>query len=238
MKQLNFIIISLAIGVLLSSCGQSKSSQEPLAAGAASATGILAKCSIDLNRNSELGMKLQQLEDPNLSLRPDLIRIKMIRFPAQFSADEQNVLQFWSRTVTASGTWSAWGVKPRFYFEYQDQQGVTKRTTQSYESVSWANLKQVSAAVGVPAQSAQEFFSRFNLVVQLTQPSQRQTLTLALYQGSRISHEATALAPGFELNPQAFAANHSHLLSNWHPLQNHVNSTAEQLISAARDFCF
>lgn len=229
-------ITLLVLGFILSSCGQSKTSQGQLTDAAVAISGVSARCSVDLNRNSELGMKLQLLEDSNLSLRPDLVRIKMIRFPSNFSLNDQNALQFWSRTVS-NNTWSAWN-KPRFYFEYKDTSGVIRRTTQSYESVSWANLKQVGVAVGISVQSPLDFFNRFNLVVQINQPSQLQTLTLALYQNNLVSHEVTALSPGFELNPQAFAATQSQLLSNWHPLQHLNGATAEQLLTESKNFCF
>lgn len=238
MKSIKMTLLVLNIGLFLSSCGQSKTTQSPLADGSMEASGVTAKCSVDLNRNSELGMKLQQLEDGNLSLRPDLIRIKLIRFPSGFAIHNQNPLQFWSRTVTSAGTWSTWS-KPRFYFEYRDAQGIIRRTNQSYESVSWSDLKQVGLAVGQNIQSPIDFFSRFNLVVQILNPSQRQTLTLALYQNnSQITHEVTALVPGFEINPQAFASTHSSLLSYWHPLQHLANATPEQLVAESKNFCF
>jgi len=233
----------LAGCTLLSACGNSKQrlNQESSTSIANLPAGTaVGKCSADMSNQADFGMKLQAYEHETQGLRSDLVRIKFIRFPRNFSSSEASALQLWTRTIDRAGNWGSWQ-NIRFYFEYTNENGQTLTTPFAYQDITWRDLKKVASSFGLSVTNANSFFNQINLVAQLDINMNAKTITAALYQnGGQNAQHITGLAPIFDANPKTYQQNRPHALVALHPLQSLMNTNFknEQFEFEINKFCF
>lgn len=258
----NTMKLTLAIGALwwLTSCGSSKSSGGGFDSASTDGSVIasdaaIATCSSDVAALADFQVQVMQYGSETVSNKPDLVRVKIVKAPQEYIAEDWEVLMYrW--TVADDGTNQAIDNDPLYFqFERKDTYSTFQQMTSSTAPVSYQAFyggqvqqmvdyaNQFTSYSPLSASSATGFFQKATFLVNLRDlKSAYQVIRIVLKKSGTVMREVDVLIPSFQADPALYNADSRHptALQQLHPLKSKLGGTwtKDQYSEFARSSCF
>jgi hypothetical protein len=245
MKYQNILKTAFLLTILAVATSCSRSATEPLAnlssstnpsdPGTASQVGLLADC----NQKSQGGVtaNLMTYTDPTTKkIRDDYMKLKFIQVPLSFS--QGSYFEFFRGKADAAGQPFLDSVPTKARFETLDGRALTEFSAVIY----WGQVASVAASMALSDPNA--FFKNVRLVIDIRDVNMEyDTLKIALYSSSnQLLNDMDMLLPPFYVNPAEYAkdgtAPRAPFLMALHPYAYTTEASSEQLLAAAKAYCF
>lgn len=201
--------------------------------------------------SGDVEARLMAYVDANGARNNSLVRLKFVRVPDDYANDGYDILiRKWTASPTGVVRPGA-GEEPLYVntlIEMKTNNSFQAMTGWNYNlkcdtcpTLEWYNMKLIAQKYNVTANSPNEFFSKFDLLLDLQDAAgDWKALQIIFVNGSTVMKTLNMLIPTFDANPGDYTPNHPPVLNNLHPFISMINQNfpTSQFQTEANGYCF
>lgn len=253
------LAVVLACAIALMGCGAKNSPNTESGSNDLASVGDRGdqtKPQATCNRVTEgdIDVKIMAYADGSGNKNNSLVRLKFLSVPAEFSTGTYDIhMVKWTASpngaITPTSTESPLYVNSKFelfqggIFNNASTWGFNSGGSgcSSCLSIDWNNINEVAKDAGISISTSNDFFSKFNLLMDLNDANGDWKVLQIIFKNKGISvKHVNILIPTFDANPEDYEKSHPAVLNNLHPFLSKKGQgfTASQFQSFANTNCF
>jgi hypothetical protein len=258
-KKLQIIFLGLACLFIFIGCGPSTyshSTADNKNLSSVGDRGDQTKPQATCNRVTEgdVDIKVMAYTDANGNRNNSFVRLKFLSVPTAFTNSGYDIhIVKW--TASPTGVVSPASNEAPLYVnsKFEIQQGAQFNNASNWGfnaggagcstclSLDWYNFQLLAQQNNVTLNSSQDFFDKFNLLMDLNDPNGDWKVLQVQFKnnGTTVKH-VNILIPTFDANPEDYEKTHAAVLNNLHPFISKKGQgfTSSQFQSFANAHCF